>query len=1605
MSNPIRKIDGIYLRVRETFRKPKNKTRLTWGTIALVVLGILVFSLINFTSFFKAQATTYTCTASVSGNWNAPATWGSACESNTSAYPGWSSSNFDNVVINANITVTLTASVTNPIGTITITAPTSSSGTAVAIGAYTLSTGSASAAGTVTINGGTSSRVGQVSISTGTLNVGAAGGASSDITFGGTTGNAQLVFSGAGTVNLTGNFGSGSIAGVLTTTTGSVMNFKGTSAETARGYTTYNVLKSNNPAGVTLTSTATIVTLTIGDVTSSSIFADGGYQITDTGTLNLTSGTFTLGGTGGATTWPAFATRNIANGTTVNYAANTTQTVSNTPAYWNLQINGTAGAKSAGGALTVNGNFTIGGAATFTAGSYTHNFYGNWVINTTAATPITFTGSTINFNTPASPAATSITGTSTATLAFVTVNFNNTSGFSISTSGASTTVPISASGVATVASGVTVTNNGTATFTSSLTGSGGWTNAGTGILNDNFTGAMGITTLTASASGNTVVYGYAGAQTVFPSITYYNLKIQSSGAKTLTNVSTISGTFTVSGTCTATTAASMTAGTLTINGGTLTTGNNLSVSGNLTISSGGLSNGAYVFSVGGTLSISLNITFSSASGSATFTGDVTLNSGTVWNESAAQPINFGGSLTNNATTWTSSTGIHTFTGSGKTISGSTTTTMPNTTIGAGASVTNSGTVTISTTLASGGSGSTWTDGNGTTGTLNFGGSSIGVATFTASAASNTVNYNASGVQTVNPTSYYNLTLSGTSAKTMTGVTAIGSSLTVSGTATMTSNAAFTVTGALNYSSTSGTTTLTSSTPISIGQYNQTGSGGTLADNGNTITVTGTGASTWVKSAGTFTATGTVIFTGVAPQIGVTNFNNLTINVGGGNTATITGQVDTNGAFNLQTGIYNCNSQNQTYAGSFTLASGTTFTKGGTTTFDGPAGTDNFYDNTASLQDLGTVAINGSSGMAISAQTNMKLTTLNLYINNTLDITSKTLTIAGTGTPFTKSGTLTTTSSTVVYTGSGTGTNITTAAYNNLTLTPTSTTTYSLTGNLTAANSAAMTGTLTLSNTNATLNNNATNKYSIDLAGNWINSGTFTNNSGGTVTFTGAGGSTQIVSGNTSFYNFTATATTARTINFDSGSTTTVSGTWTCTGASGQLITLGRNGGSGSSQWNINPTAWSVDYVTPANSNNQAASPINPTHYTDDGNNTNWFVTNHPPNTPTSLTQGTTSGANNIAESAWTNVNQPWFGFNITDPDTGDTVKYEIQIDNTDSNFTHLVLDYTYGTLSSSGTTFAYQVGQSGGTYAVGSASMTLSDSSTGYWWRVYGIDNHGATSASPAYFGVQATVDLKVDATAPTGGSVTNSANTGSLTQLGATWSGFDATVSGLLKYQYAVGTTAGGSDIASWTDNGTGTSATATGLNLQTSINYYFSVKAFDNAGNIGNAVSASAQQVVPTLSFSLDSNTVTFSNLNAGNFWTDTKTTAVHTVTNAAGGYSVRAYANGLLTSIVNGALTIPNYASSYASPSIWSGTGFGYTSNDPDIGGVDKWTSSTKFCAFSQTAPGDIVADHEAAVNGSTGNADDIYTLTYKVVAPTAQSASTYQTIIYYISTANY
>ncbi len=96
------------------------------------------------------------------------------------------------------------------------------------------------------------------------------------------------------------------------------------------------------------------------------------------------------------------------------------------------------------------------------------------------------------------------------------------------------------------------------------------------------------------------------------------------------------------------------------------------------------------------------------------------------------------------------------------------------------------------------------------------------------------------------------------------------------------------------------------------------------------------------------------------------------------------------------------------------------------------------------------------------------------------------------------------------------------------------------------------------------------------------------------------------------------------------------------------------------------------------------------------------------------------------------------------------------------------------------------------------------------------------------------------DITSPTTLTVTDDGvYTTNGTQLHAFWQSQDPE-SGIIEYQYAIGTTQGGTDTVGWTSVGTQTEITRAGLNLVQNTTYYFSTKAKNRAelwSNVGSS------------------------------------------------------------------------------------------------------------------------------------------------------------------------
>lgn len=400
--------------------------------------------------------------------------------------------------------------------------------------------------------------------------------------------------------------------------------------------------------------------------------------------------------------------------------------------------------------------------------------------------------------------------------------------------------------------------------------------------------------------------------------------------------------------------------------------------------------------------------------------------------------------------------------------------------------------------------------------------------------------------------------------------------------------------------------------------------------------------------------------------------------------------------------------------------------------------------------------------------------------------------------------------------------------------------------------------------------------------------------------------------------------------------------------------------------------------------------------------------NTAPDSPTSLDQIRVTAATSMAVGDWTNETQVKFEATATDTDNPDTLELCVEVDPLGTAFSN--------TEDACGTGVSYS-----GTAVTVDVTITGLTDATEYHWQARIKDAAGDYSSWVSFGGnAESARDFGIDTTAPTGGTVYDGTTTdvdadfndGSLSSLSANWSGISVAVSGLSLYEYSIGTSPGATDIVNWTSNGTTANVTATGLSLNTSTEYFFNVRITDNANN-QSTISSDGQFVSPTLTFSTSNTSIDFGNLNSTNSYTATATTTTTTSTNAYNGYVIRAFSEGLLTS--QNSDTIGMFSGgTYASPDQWLGgdTGYGYTSSDTTIQGVDKFNDNPCpgggtppcYAPWSLIGPGDIVADHTDLVTG-TPISNEQFTISHRVTTAATQNAGDYQTEIVYTITAIY
>ncbi|QOW10582.1 T9SS type A sorting domain-containing protein [Kaistella flava (ex Peng et al. 2021)] len=325
------------------------------------------------------------------------------------------------------------------------------------------------------------------------------------------------------TVNVT-NAACGSLQlGGTATNNGGILTFSGTSsALTVSGDIRLGAAGNVNRTGkITFAGTTPVLTagsLILGN--SGATPASGTVTMSAGSILNV--GSLTVNTVTGNTWTPS-------TGTVVMTANNTLPTTIFT-LFNNLSVSG--GTTTTTANLVIGGNLDVGDGASFTTGN-------NFTLGVTGTTGVigtlvlggtgtkTFTGN-VTIDTSGTwneigNAAINYAGNLTNNNVFTTNSGLHTfSGTGKIISGSAEIA------IPNVTIGVTTTNSGTLTINTALSGAGTLTNAATGILN--IGGTSGITTLTATAAGNTVNYNGA-AQTV-KATGYSNLTLSGSGTKT-----------------------------------------------------------------------------------------------------------------------------------------------------------------------------------------------------------------------------------------------------------------------------------------------------------------------------------------------------------------------------------------------------------------------------------------------------------------------------------------------------------------------------------------------------------------------------------------------------------------------------------------------------------------------------------------------------------------------------------------------------------------------------------------------------------------------------------------------------------------------------------------------------------------------------------------------------------------------------------------------------------------------------------------------------------------------------------------------------------------
>jgi hypothetical protein len=233
-----------------------------------------------------------------------------------------------------------------------------------------------------------------------------------------------------------------------------------------------------------------------------------------------------------------------------------------------------------------------------------------------------------------------------------------------------------------------------------------------------------------------------------------------------------------------------------------------------------------------------------------------------------------------------------------------------------------------------------------------------------------------------------------------------------------------------------------------------------------------------------------------------------------------------------------------------------------------------------------------------------------------------------------------------------------------------------------------------------------------------------------------------------------------------------------------------------------------------------------------------FVATSVPTGPSALAQSRTTGGSPIPVGGWTTELQVDLSATGDDPDPGDTFKIQFEVRPVGTPFTSpsaVVVDNV--------AFFETAFSLSNASQALTRPAIPVPDGSLIHW-QARTVDVNGIGSAWVGFGGnienppaSPADLDFGVDMTAPVPGTVADGGGTDidfqtSTTTIGANWPGFADPQSGIVQFDWAVGTTPGASNVQSFISVGLSSNATNTGLTLTPGQIYYVTVRATNAAG-----------------------------------------------------------------------------------------------------------------------------------------------------------------------------